>query len=44
MTTQRAMMIAAMLLIRLSAGFFFTYEASVTLGLTDVDDLTYART
>ena len=28
----------------LAAGFFFAYEASVTLGLAEVDDVTYVET
>ena len=34
----------ATILVGLSAGFFVTYEASVTLGLAEVDDVTYVRT
>ncbi len=35
---------AATVLAGLSAGFFFAYEASVTLGLAEVDDVTYVET
>lgn len=34
----------ATVLVGLSAGFFFTYEASVTLGLAEVSDLAYVET
>ncbi|MEZ5382036.1 MAG: anthrone oxygenase family protein [Microthrixaceae bacterium] len=34
----------ATVLVGLSAGFFFTFEASVTLGLADVSDVTYVET
>ena len=37
-------LLAATVLAGLSAGFFFTYEASVTLGLADVSDVTYVET
>lgn len=36
-------MTVAVLLVGLSAGFFFTYEASVTLALAEVDDVTYVK-
>lgn len=42
--TQQVAHLLATLLVGLSAGFFYSYEASVTRGLTEVDDLTYVRT
>lgn len=42
--SRRAIVALATLVAGLSAGFFFTYEASVTLGLAQVDDVTYVRT
>ena len=39
----RLALLVATVLVGLSAGFFFTYEASVTLGLADVSDLTYVE-
>jgi uncharacterized membrane protein len=44
MSAQRVTMVIAILLVGLSAGFFFSYAASVTLGLAQVDDITYVRT
>ena len=44
MTIQRLTIAIALVLVGLSAGFFFTYEASVTLGLAEVDDVTYVKT
>lgn len=44
MTPQRVVVAIATLLVGLSAGFFFTYEASVTLALGDVRDVTYVET
>ena len=43
MTLRRTTSILAVLLVGLSAGFFFAYEVSVTLGLAEVDDVTYVR-
>ncbi len=43
-TGPRFALLAATTLVGLSAGFFFTYEASVTLGLADVSDVTYVET
>lgn len=40
----RASHVFAIVLAGLSAGFFYGYESSVTLGLAEVDDLTYLRT
>lgn len=40
----RLALLAATVLAGLSAGFFFTYEASVTLALADVSDATYVET
>ncbi len=44
MTPARVVLVVATILTGLSAGFFFTYEASVTLGLAEVDDVTYVTT
>ena len=44
MTPQRLVVAIATLLVGLSAGFFFTYEASVTLALGEVGDVTYVET
>ncbi|MDJ0767862.1 MAG: DUF1772 domain-containing protein [Ilumatobacter sp.] len=44
MSAARVTLAVATLLVGLAAGFFFTYEASVTLGLAEVDDVTYVRT
>ena len=44
MTPSRITLLIAVILCGLSAGFFYTYEASVTLGLADVDDETYVAT
>jgi uncharacterized membrane protein len=44
MSVQRVTLVIAILLLGLSAGFFFSYAASVTLGLAQVDDITYVRT
>lgn len=44
MITRRISLGLALMLLGLSAGFFFTYEASVTLGLAEVDDVTYVKT
>ncbi len=43
-TFGRLTMLIATVLAGLSAGFFFTYEASVTLGLADVSDIAYVET
>ncbi len=40
----RFILLIALLLIGLSAGFFYTYEVSVTRGLAEVDDPTYVQT
>lgn len=40
----RLALLLATLLCGLSAGFFFTYEASVTLALADVSDVAYVET
>ena len=40
----RITLILATVLTGLSAGFFYTYEASVTLGLAEVGDLAYVET
>lgn len=40
----RLVWLTATLLVGLSAGFFFTYEASVTLGLARVSDTAYVET
>ena len=37
-------LLLAIVLVGLSAGFFFTYEASVTLGLGEVGDVAYVET
>ena len=37
-------LLLATILVGLSAGFFFTYEASVTLGLAEVSDVAYVET
>lgn len=45
MTTARhAALWAATVLAGLSAGFFFAYEASVTIGLAELGDVTYVET
>ena len=41
MTAPKLSLLVAVILCGLSAGSFYTYEASVTLGLADVDDSTY---
>ncbi len=43
-TTRRLALLAAVVLTGLSAGFFYTYEVSVTVGLDQVDDATYVST
>ena len=43
-TMSRSALLGATVLAGLSAGFFYTYEASVTLGLAEVGDLTYVET
>lgn len=43
MTPQRLALVIATLLVGLSAGFFFTYEASVTVALAQVGDVTYVE-
>lgn len=43
-TPQRIVLTAATTLAGLSAGFFFTYQISVTRGLAIVDDTTYVQT
>ncbi len=43
MTPQRLTLVVATLLVGLSAGFFFAYEASVTLGLARVGDVAYVE-
>lgn len=40
----RAVLLVSTVLTGMFAGFFFTYSASVVLGLDRVDDLTYVRT
>ena len=40
----RVALLGATLLAGLSAGFFWTYEVSVTLGLAEVDDAAYVQT
>jgi uncharacterized membrane protein len=40
-TLPRIVLVAAIVLTGLSAGFFYSYEASVTLGLAEVDAPTY---
>lgn len=44
MSGPRLTLLAATVFVGLSAGFFFTYEVSVTLGLAEVDDTTYVET
>lgn len=44
MTIPRIALLVAVVLAGLSAGFFYTYEASVTPGLARVDDTTYVAT
>lgn len=44
MSPPRMALLVATVLAGLSAGFFFTYEASVTLGLADVSDVAYVET
>lgn len=44
MNTQHVVLVVATILTGLSAGIFFTYDASVTLGLAEVDDETYVAT
>lgn len=44
MTPNRLAIAFATLLVGLSAGFFFTYEASITLGLAEVSDVAYVET
>lgn len=44
MIAARSILTLAVVLVGLSAGFFFTYEASVTLGLAEVDDTNYVET
>lgn len=41
MTLPRIALVTALVLTGLSAGFFYSYEASVTLGLAEVDAPTY---
>ena len=43
MTPQRLALLIATLLVGLSAGFFFTYEASVTLALAELGDAAYVE-
>lgn len=43
MSIARLTHLVATILVGLSAGFFFTYEASVTLGLAEVGDVTYVE-
>ncbi len=40
----RGLLFGATILSGLAAGFFYTYEASVTLGLAEVDSITYVET
>lgn len=40
----RLALLVATVLVGLSAGFFFTYEASITLGLAEVSDVAYVQT
>lgn len=42
--SSRVALVIATVLAGLSAGFFFTYEASVTLGLAEVSDVAYVET
>lgn len=44
MTMQRTTIVVTLVLVGLSAGFFVAYQISVTVGLAEVDDLTYVRT
>lgn len=44
MTVARGTIAVATLLVGLSAGFFFTYQVSVTRGLAEVDDIAYVTT
>ncbi len=44
MSLTRLALVLATVLVGLSAGFFFTYEASVTLGLANVSDTAYVET
>lgn len=44
MSARRLVLLAAVVLTGLSAGFFYTFEASVTPGLELVDDNTYVAT
>ena len=44
MTAPRIALMIATCLVGLSAGFFFTYEASVTLALSEVGDVAYVET
>ena len=43
-SSNRLALLLATVLAGLSAGFFFTYEASITLGLADVGDVAYVET
>lgn len=40
----RLVLLLATVLLGLSAGFFYTYEASVTVGLAEVSDVSYVET
>ncbi len=42
--SRRGLLVFATLLAGLAAGFFYTYEASVTLGLAEVGDVAYVET
>lgn len=44
MSARGATLAVATVLVGLSAGFFFTYQASVTLGLAEVGDIAYVET
>ena len=44
MSSRQISLVVATILTGLSAGFFFTYEASVIVGLAQVDDRTYVTT
>ncbi len=44
MSPARFTLLVATVVVGLSAGFFFAYEASVTRGLAEVDDTTYVET
>ena len=44
LSLNRSILMVATVLVGLSAGFFFAYEASVTVGLAQVDDATYVET